>query len=389
MKKTVSVLILVSIALCMLSFAACGSSAVRLDKYVTFRAEGMEGAGRVTAVFDEKAFIRDHKNIKLTAEGKKNAAIKEMLDECTPAEMFCELCLSYSVSPAERLSNGDVVTLTWDVDHTLAAYFNCKVKASPVTYTVRTLTAVPAFDPFEDVSVSVSGVAPVFRYEILRGPNAPAEDGYCINASLEAENGVYTVVLTAETYSSPERFVEQYGKRMSATEKRFTVSSGTAAHYITSAAELPANALQTLHAMSEADFRAAETSHWVNPESFKGLSCVGTLTYLTKNTFLRADVSGGDGNTVFLVYKIDVEDAAGPFSYYYYTAVSNLIVNENGSVELPAAFSETVRPQGFFDETPYFVRGSLYYVGFGTLGELREHVARNHGWMDLTDDTLG
>ena len=390
MKRTISVLMLVSIALCVFSFASCGGSAVRLEKYVTFSAEGMEGAGTVTAEFDEEAFIRDNKNMKLTSEGKKNEWIKEAAGECTVAEMFCELCLGWELSPSERLSNGDTVTLTWNIDPMFVRYFSCSVKADPVSYTVQGLEQTPSFDPFADIGVSVGGVAPVFTYEILRGPNTPAEDGYSIKAALEAENGNYTVVLTAETYSDPEAYVRQYGKRMRAAEKRFPISSEhTAAHYVTAAAEIPAGVLQTLHVMSENEFRTAEVSGWENPESFRGVSYAGALTFLTKNTFLPVySANSGHANYVFLVYKIDVEDVAGPFSYYYYTAVTDLIADADGSVETPVAFSETPHPDSYFADVPGFERNGLFYLGFATLSELRAYVAGSHSWLELTDDTL-
>ena len=77
MKKIVSVLLLAVTLLGVVSLTACGTKTVKLEQYVAFKAEGLDGFGAVTAEFNEKAFIRDNPNMKLTKQGKQNEMLRE------------------------------------------------------------------------------------------------------------------------------------------------------------------------------------------------------------------------------------------------------------------------------------------------------------------------
>lgn len=391
MKKIVSVLLLAVTLLGVVSLTACGTKTVKLEQYVAFKAEGLDGFGTVTAEFNEKAFIRDNPNMKLTKQGKQNEMLREMLDTCSVAELFCEMCVSCDLSASRDLSNGETVTLTWDLERSLMKYFDCKVDASSVTYTVHGLQEVPEFDPFSGISVSFTGVAPAFGYQIVRSADTPAEDGYSFEAALESGADGSTLVLTAKTYGDAEDYVRSYGKKMSVTEKRFPVPQELSrARYVSAETDIPADTLRQLHTMSDAWFRANETANWVAPESCVGFTYAGSLIYTAKNGLIEGEHSADELlSCVCLVYQVDVEEGTGRFSYYYYTCADNLIADANGAVRTPDAFYETSHAENFFDSKPEFEQNGLYYLGCRTKDEMRAYLNGEFNWMSLTADTLG
>ena len=145
------------------ALSGCGSTTIDLNKYITIEAEGYDSMGTLRCTFDYEAFEKDY-------DGKIKANVKSS-DGGTAAEIamvlgfgeevvdvFLDYCVYYQLDKRSDLSNGDVVTLTWDCeDEDAKKYFNVQLKYTDIQYTVKELTEVGTFDPFEYVSVEFSG----------------------------------------------------------------------------------------------------------------------------------------------------------------------------------------------------------------------------------------
>lgn len=113
------------------------TSAIPLDEYVVFEPSGYDGRGWVRARVDWDA-VEEKYGDKVSYKEKARADYGGFLNFMTPVDLLAD-CIRVKTDVKEELSNGDVVTYTWEVDEDLHEYLDCKIKAEGGTYTVSGL----------------------------------------------------------------------------------------------------------------------------------------------------------------------------------------------------------------------------------------------------------
>ena len=325
---------------------------VNLNKYITLSAEGYNSIGTLDVEFDTDKLEKDYgkkiaknfqkamKNHEEDTYGLSNLA--GSLYEGSETSLFVTYCADGSADKTRNLSNGDVVTYTWDgvneqTKKEAEGMFGVKIKCSDVTYKVSGLTAVNTFDAFDGVEVEFNGISP--------------DGSDCI---------------------------EKYGAIPAATEKTYTVEG--LKEYITSTDGLTDSVLVSLQNQAEDVLKAYAANSFGDGETFKGMSYLGNYILTKKNRD-----SWGDENMIILAYQVTVHDNYtsdntgasydGDNSYYWYISFKNVSKNADGSIATGLDDYNTPSDQIVIDSGAQMYKfsdstWSWYYHGYNTLDDL-------------------
>lgn len=248
--------------------------------------------------------------------------------------------VEYSVSPSENLSNGDEVVLTIDVDNSALESYDFKLVGGEKKITVSGLDEVEAFDPFENVTVNFSGMAPNGSASVnTSNSNADIDLSYTLDKSSGLKNGD-EVTVNVSSYSGTD--VEEYcmskGKAITETEKTFTVEG--LAGYAQKLDEIPEDSLNKMISQAEDAFKSYATS-WDEGNSLKNTELLGYYFLTPKEGFSSSN------NQLYCVFKEtaeitgfaseeeakekDAKKKPHTVSYYTYYKYSDIVILDDGT----------------------------------------------------------
>ena len=320
---------------------------IDVSKYMTLSADGYNTVGKLNIDFDTDKLEQDYgkqiatrfkkqmKNLKDDTYGL--SSLTASLYDGYEADLFAETCATGSADKTKGLSNGDVVTYTWDDNSDEAEEaFGVKVKYTDITYTVSGLASVNTFDAFDGVDVEFSGISPDGRATVNSLPTAAEAQGlyYTLDENSGLSNGD-TVTLTV--HSNRDDFsdcIDKYGAMPQATEKTFTVEGLN--EYVTSADTLSDSVLVSLQNQAEDVFKSYAAQRFSNGQTFKGMTYLGNYILTPKNKD-----SWGDKDRIVLAYQVTVHhdytselnttyDADD--SFFWYITFNNVSKDANDNI---------------------------------------------------------
>lgn len=320
---------------------------IDVSKYMTLSADGYNTVGKLNISFDTEKLEKDYgkqiatrfkkqmKNLKDDTYGL--SSLTASLYDGYEADLFAETCATGSADKTKGLSNGDVVTYTWDDNSDEAEEaFGVKVKYTDITYTVSGLASVNTFDAFDGVDVEFSGISPDGRATVNSLPTAAEAQGlyYILDENSGLSNGD-TVTLTV--HSNRDDFsdcIDKYGAMPQATEKTFTVEGLN--EYVTSADTLSDSVLVSLQNQAEDVFKSYAAQRFSNGQTFKGMTYLGNYILTPKNKD-----SWGDKDRIVLAYQVTVHhdytselnttyDADD--SFFWYITFNNVSKDADGNI---------------------------------------------------------
>ncbi|WP_291209999.1 zinc ribbon domain-containing protein [Gemmiger sp.] len=320
---------------------------IDVSKYMTLSADGYNTVGKLNISFDTEKLEKDYgkqiatrfkkqmKNLKDDTYGL--SSLTASLYDGYEADLFAETCATGSADKTKGLSNGDVVTYTWDDNSDEAEEaFGVKVKYTDITYTVSGLASVNTFDAFDGVDVEFSGISPDGRATVNSLPTAAEAQGlyYTLDENSGLSNGD-TVTLTV--HSNRDDFsdcIDKYGAMPQATEKTFTVEGLN--EYVTSADTLSDSVLVSLQNQAEDVFKSYAAQRFSNGQTFKGMTYLGNYILTPKNKD-----SWGDKDRIVLAYQVTVHhdytselnttyDADD--SFFWYITFNNVSKDADGNI---------------------------------------------------------
>ena len=320
---------------------------IDVSKYLTLSADGYNTVGKLNISFDTEKLEKDYgkqiatrfkkqmKNLKDDTYGL--SSLTASLYDGYEADLFAETCATGSADKTKGLSNGDVVTYTWDDNSDEAEEaFGVKVKYTDITYTVSGLASVNTFDAFDGVDVEFSGISPDGRATVNSLPTAAEAQGlyYTLDENSGLSNGD-TVTLTV--HSNRDDFsdcIDKYGAMPQATEKTFTVEGLN--EYVTSADTLSDSVLVSLQNQAEDVFKSYAAQRFSNGQTFKGMTYLGNYILTPKNKD-----SWGDKDRIVLAYQVTVHhdytselnttyDADD--SFFWYITFNNVSKDADGNI---------------------------------------------------------
>lgn len=320
---------------------------IDVSKYMTLSADGYNTVGKLNIDFDTEKLEQDYgkqiatrfkkqmKNLKDDTYGL--SSLTASLYDGYETDLFAETCATGSADKTKNLSNGDVVTYTWDDNSDEAEEaFGVKVKYTDITYTVSGLASVNTFDAFDGVDVEFSGISPDGRATVNSLPTAAEAQGlyYTLDENSGLSNGD-TVTLTV--HSNRDDFsdcIDKYGAMPQATEKTFTVEGLN--EYVTSADTLSDSVLVSLQNQAEDVFKSYAAQRFSNGQTFKGMTYLGNYILTPKNKD-----SWGDKDRIVLAYQVTVHhdytselnttyDADD--SFFWYITFNNVSKDADGNI---------------------------------------------------------
>ena len=320
---------------------------IDVSKYMTLSADGYNTVGKLNISFDTEKLEKDYgkqittrfkkqmKNLKDDTYGL--SSLTASLYDGYETDLFAETCATGSADKTKNLSNGDVVTYTWDDNSDEAEEaFGVKVKYTDITYTVSGLASVNTFDAFDGVDVEFSGISPDGRATVNSLPTAAEAQGlyYTLDENSGLSNGD-TVTLTVHSNRDDFRdCIDKYGAMPQATEKTFTVEGLN--EYVTSADTLSDSVLVSLQNQAEDVFKSYAAQRFSNGQTFKGMTYLGNYILTPKNKD-----SWGDKDRIVLAYQVTVHhdytselnttyDADD--SFFWYITFNNVSKDANDNI---------------------------------------------------------
>lgn len=320
---------------------------IDVSKYMTLSADGYNTVGKLNISFDTEKLEKDYgkqiatrfkkqmKNLKDDTYGL--SSLTASLYDGYETDLFAETCATGSADKTKNLSNGDVVTYTWDDNSDEAEEaFGVKVKYSDITYTVSGLASVNTFDAFDGVDVEFSGISPDGRATVNSLPTAAEAQGlyYTLDENSGLSNGD---TVTQTVHSNRDDFsdcIDKYGAMPQATEKTFTVEGLN--EYVTSADTLSDSVLVSLQNQAEDVFKSYAAQRFSNGQTFKGMTYLGNYILTPKNKD-----SWGDKDRIVLAYQVTVHhdytselnttyDADD--SFFWYITFNNVSKDADGNI---------------------------------------------------------
>ena len=326
---------------------------VNLNKYITLSAEGYNSIGTLDVEFDTDKLEKDYgkkiaknfqkamKNHEEDTYGLSNLA--GSLYEGGETSLFVTYCADGSADKTCNLSNGDVVTYTWDgvneqTKKEAEEMFGVKIKCSDVTYKVSGLTAVNTFDAFDGVEVEFNGISPDGSATVNTLPTAEAAKGlyYTLDEQYDLANGDTVTVTVHSNRDDFSDCIEKYGAIPATTEKTYTVEGLN--EYVTDSDGLTDSVLVSLQNQAQDVLNAYIAKSWDSEcVTLKGMSYLGYYILTPKNK----DNYGVSQDVIILPYQVTshnhFEDDKGQVydadvSYYWYIAFRNVSKDADGNI---------------------------------------------------------
>ena len=372
MKKLKQVLLACILGIVVCALSGCGSTTINLNKYVTIEAEGYNSMGTVRCTLDYEAFEKDYDGkIKANVKGSDGGTAAEIALELTFGEevvdVLLDCCVDYQLDKRSGLSNGDVVTLKWNCeDEDAKKYFNVQLKHSDIQYTVKGLTEVATFDPFDYVNVEFAGVSPNGLVNITPNYNQP-EIQY-ISFYADRVNGLKngdSVVVSASISGPIDTFVEKFGCVIGKTEKTYTVDA--LSKYVANIEDIPEEMYNKMDKQLQDIFYAHVASDWA-PEESGSIQLVGNYLCTMKD-----GMTGSPNNYLYYVYQATYSNSSSEldgYTYYWYGYFNDVMILADGTCTVDLSNYTVSEASYFFGITHGDYLSPIegyYFAGFADL----------------------
>lgn len=338
---------LVAICVIIVLVSSFVKPSINLNKYITLSAEGYDTVGKVVISFDGEKFEKDYEK-KLSSATKnklkssnvynsQDTYIEYMFNsynEDTSSKYFLSRVISGSVDTTDHLSNGDVITYTWNCDDDFALEtYGVKLKYSEIKYTVDGLETAKTFDLFDGIEISFSGIAPNGYAEINGSPNVKAAENFRYDINQRDGLSVGDIVtVTASVYYNDDPIqycIENYGMIPESLTKDFTVKDLNS--YIKTIDDISDECLKLMQSQAEDVYNAKIATNFGDDETLVDFTYVGNYLLTAKN-----NDSWSNNNILYLVYKVTVNDNYSSEDqkynknneFYWYISFYDLLVSD-------------------------------------------------------------
>ena len=219
------------------AFAMNSGKVIDLNKYISFESSGYDGYGKASISVDWDKLEKDYgKKVKYSSKGKKEYGVLTYAFE--PMSVLRDAVSGISLDKSEKLSNGDKVKYTWKVSDDTTKSINYKLKYKDGEFEIKKLNELSKFDPFEDVKVSFSGIAPNGKAEIAySGNDTLNKNNFKLDKFDKLKNNDTVTVSLNLNEDQIASMADRYGRIPEKMSQTYTVSGLET--YVTQYSELP------------------------------------------------------------------------------------------------------------------------------------------------------
>lgn len=309
---------------------------VNLNDCYTVTFNGYDTVGEASVSLDMGKFNK----AVLKAQGKEvtddqseisQNNLKDIVDNLT-LENIKDGVLNYSlagsivanVTPSKDLKNGDTVTVTFTFDGELAKQNGIRFVAEDQIYTVSGLGDIKEVDPFDNIEVTYTGIAP--NATLVFNNNATDEYLSSIAYTADKQEGINIGDTINVTLDVDEDEALHQGYRFTQISKTYTCDK--ADHYIMSLSEITPETLTMLQASAIENLEDYYVIKSGYPITLSEWTYEG-IYLLTPNETSDAK----HNNCIILVYSNYVTSITNnfvPFNCYFIVVYTDLIENANG-----------------------------------------------------------
>ncbi len=280
---------------------------INLNDYVIFDEKGYNGYGEIEVTFDAKLYDKCTSKMKFTSKGKK-----EYGSSREPVDVFFEaIHMSFkkngeAYTSDEPCSNGDVITLVWEIDEELISNLNCKLKYTDMEYTISSLEDIDTFDAFAGIELSFAGMSPHGTLEFTYTGNDLTTSDFTVDKASDLKNGD---TVTVSLNDNLNYYATRLGKMPEATSKEYTVEGLD--EYILSVDKITDEFKNQLKSETEIAINSYVTEYYSNYTNriMENLEYAGYIFAANTNTDNTSWY-----NRFYIIYKADVSSAEGKFS---------------------------------------------------------------------------
>ncbi|MCC8152668.1 MAG: hypothetical protein LIO96_14835 [Lachnospiraceae bacterium] len=232
--------------------------------------------------------------------------------------------ISVDVDAGDGLSDGDIVTLDWNVNTSyLESALNAEFTYTEEEYTVNGLEEMESFDAFENITVEFSGMSP--RATASIECSDPDLDSSYFDISPSGNLTIGDTVTVTISESSREQMIQELGKVPEETSREYTVES--VAYYATTMDDIPEDALAKMQTQAEDAF----TVNVVN-SNYRDDTSLLSLTYLGCYFLSSKEMeSWRHYNIIDLVYEVKINQSGSELTYYWFCQFINAEILDDGT----------------------------------------------------------
>ena len=309
---------------------------VNLEEYVKVEFSGYNTVGTASAFLDPDTLL---------------PYVAEILDEDQDDlledgdwDYLCEE-VELSLDRADGLKNGDTVTVSISYDNEAIEDFKLRFTGETVTATVDGLEDLAEIDPFEELMVTFTGIAPEGQVELAYIGDSRYLDTYSFTCDQwnDLKNGD-VILVSVPDYNEEEAMAQGY--RLTQTSKEYTVEGLDA--YVASYEQLTEDFRTAVRAESEDAIQAYAAQAYNADCAMTGLEYAGYVFLAPKE--------GGNAreyNELYVIYRGSVSHNANqfPVTWVYYPVRFLNILSAGGALSYedgPAMAGVSTLPGGYY-----------------------------------------
>ena len=353
-----AVVVVALIAIAAVVIPNLGKTTIDLKDYISVYTEGYDGYGYLYLDGNYDAF---RQKLYVAAQSSEPIYVFEDSIESPVADQY------------EMLSNGDKITITWQMPEGLDKACKAKFKNETFTYKVSDLPKVEKVDIFEGCEFIVEGTAPY--------GTAYIESDYDLNFELDRSGDLsngdkVTVTISAwdEEGDVQEYLARNYGVTAETLSKEYEVSGLPT--YVTKISQIPDELMTQLDERVRTELTDYANEYWAEESNLGKMDLLGCY-------FFEGEDYGG--SKLYLVYKVHYDNSKTGASedYYFYGEYFDPTIESDGTCSVSDDFYTSL------DNYRTYTFSDNYYVyGYGTLDELYNDIQEDNGYRLASDSTV-
>lgn len=296
---------------------------INLEEYVSISCSGYDGYGNARASLDQDALrqnLYEAKGISYDIEDyKSQEQIEEAAKKAVPLEE-CIASIELHISPGANIANGDELVVQISYNNELAKKQKIKFKGEEVKETAEGLKPIVEIDPFADLEVTFSGMAPYGYVDIQCNSNKEyiGKSSFNINPRDGLKNGdTVTVSIAAD-----EEETVSHGFVVTQKEQKYEVSG--LEEMVGAYEDLPDDVLNKIRTEAEEVVYSTAGQRYDNNTLMKNLAYAGYIMNTQK------DNGGCIYNELYIIYKGEISNSQeefGPITVYYPVSFYDIITS--------------------------------------------------------------
>ncbi len=351
---------------------------ININDYVSVEFDGYDTMGTATVVIDDEFWETLYKKAKFKDKEKLEKAdfFDVYYDEGDYMADELYKKIKYEVSPDEKLTNGDEVTVSWKVKtDTIKKNYGVRIKSEDKTFKVAELEEVKSFNPFDDIEVSFSGLDGSGEVEIEVTSENEVYDYFSFypSESYGLSAGDKITITFGSYYDEDtisEMCAEKCGMVPEVLEQEYTVEG--LGHYVSDVSELTEESLADV--IKDGKDKVVEDANLSEAETINEVKYLGA--------YLLTSDDPTEGNEVYLLYETHVDladpdsDATDSVTYFAFIEFVDVSINDEGVCAYRNNYGSLYNS---FSYTASFDK-NYYYYGYESVNEARKSLEDDANW---------